>query len=267
MQLPSHPLCLPELVYVMTIATGNSCCGLHIASSFAACYAKLISPAAPRPRSQLGQHQSADQQQQSTGAGTSASGTGSLSNSSSAAATGLPTTSSCLDLLQQGRAAAAPKAASKPPQAPDSTVQQHEQLKRAGSAGGLAAIAAATAAAGGSVGHHPALSKLMSVSSSTSWSQRQAEVRAAALSGIKWMPDKPLALLYRLVELMKVGLGLLLAAVLQAYNCAGGMERGRDGKRQGREDRGRRDTDASREGGRAGVHNRGNARAGLAPAA
>lgn len=41
--------------------------------------------------------------------------------------------------------------------------------------------------------------------SNASWSAvKAAEARAAALSGIKAMPDKPLVLLYQLVELMKV---------------------------------------------------------------
>jgi hypothetical protein len=50
------------------------------------------------------------------------------------------------------------------------------------------------------------LSKLgsMNASGSLAWNVRQAEARAAALSGIRAMPERPLALLYQLVELMKV---------------------------------------------------------------
>jgi inositol hexakisphosphate/diphosphoinositol-pentakisphosphate kinase len=48
-------------------------------------------------------------------------------------------------------------------------------------------------------------SGLSKLSNSANWSAaRAAEARAAALSGIKAMPEKPLVLLFQLVELMKV---------------------------------------------------------------
>jgi len=67
-----------------------------------------------------------------------------------------------------------------------------------GSSGSLVATATANAA-GLSLGGFAKLTH------SSSWSAvRAAEARAAALSGIKAMPEKPLVLLYQLVELMKV---------------------------------------------------------------
>lgn len=122
----------------------------------------------------------------------------------------LPTTGSCMDLLQQGKSGSSAYAALRRGTRASGTgsgtgeQQQQQQgagaLKGSGGAGG-GLIAAATANA---AGLHVArgLSKL---THSGSWSAvRAAEARAAALSGIKAMPDQPLALLFQLVELMKV---------------------------------------------------------------
>jgi hypothetical protein len=56
----------------------------------------------------------------------------------------------------------------------------------------------------GGSGGLPMLAKYGSISS-LCWGQRAAaDARAAAVSGIQAMPDKPLHLLYQMVELMKV---------------------------------------------------------------
>lgn len=123
----------------------------------------------------------------------------------------LPTTSSCMDLLQQGKSGsgyAALRRGTRTSGTGSGTSEQQQQQQQlgagtpkgsGGAAGGLVAAATANAA-----GLHAAggLSKL---THSGSWSAvRAAEARAAALSGIKAMPDQPLALLFQLVELMKV---------------------------------------------------------------
>lgn len=114
----------------------------------------------------------------------------------------LPTTTSFLDFLQQGRGSGRRMRASG---TGSGTGEQLTQTgsnavtpRGGGSSGSLVATATANAA-GLSLGGFAKLTH------SSSWSAvRAAEARAAALSGIKAMPEKPLVLLYQLVELMKV---------------------------------------------------------------
>eukprot|EP00879_Flechtneria_rotunda_P009465 GHRR01009908.1.p1 GENE.GHRR01009908.1~~GHRR01009908.1.p1 ORF type:complete len:896 (+),score=398.55 GHRR01009908.1:452-3139(+) len=151
-----------------------------------------------------------------------------------AANSGFPTTTSCMEVLQQGssfsNAAAVLLAASggkvspipeetanTPNSANDTSTtagQQQDQPpqeaglpRNKGSTGALPAINSFNAAAAinhsSSVnGSAHSLSKLGSTN--LSWPVRQAEARAAAVAGIRNMPEKPLALLYQLVDLMKV---------------------------------------------------------------
>ncbi|WIA10711.1 hypothetical protein OEZ85_010886 [Tetradesmus obliquus] len=135
-----------------------------------------------------------------------------------AAAAGLPTTSSCLDLLTAGRIASAPNRPSKlqPAAATDSSgssspaPQQQQQQQQRSSLDGIAPAVLSSIASMSSSSQQQdssrSLSKLgsMNASGSVAWNVRQAEARAAALSGIRAMPERPLALLYQLVELMKV---------------------------------------------------------------
>lgn len=118
----------------------------------------------------------------------------------------LPTTTSCLDLLSQGRTASGMlrrghRASGTGSGSGDAQQQQQgSSTPRAGggSSGSLVAAATANAAQLNAAG-------LSNLTNSASWSAvRAAEARAAALSHIKAMPDKPLVLLYQLVELMKV---------------------------------------------------------------
>jgi hypothetical protein len=140
-----------------------------------------------------------------------------------AAAAGLPTTSSCLDLLTAGRTSSAPNRPSKlqptPPAAADSSTsssntapQQQQQQQQRSSLDGIApaVLSSISSFHSSSIQQQDSssrsLSKLgsMNASGSLAWNVRQAEARAAALSGIRAMPERPLALLYQLVELMKV---------------------------------------------------------------
>jgi hypothetical protein len=115
-----------------------------------------------------------------------------------------------LDLLQQGRPGSGPQArrgirASGTGSGSGEAQQQQQQhgavTPRGGGGSSGSLVAAATANAAG-LATAAGLSKL---THSASWSAaRAAEARAAALSGIKAMPEKPLVLLFQLVELMKV---------------------------------------------------------------
>uniref|UniRef100_A0A383W065 Inositol hexakisphosphate and diphosphoinositol-pentakisphosphate kinase n=1 Tax=Tetradesmus obliquus TaxID=3088 RepID=A0A383W065_TETOB len=132
-----------------------------------------------------------------------------------AAAAGLPTTSSCLDLLTAGRIASAPNRPSKlqPAAAADSSgssspapQQQQQRSSLDGIAPAVLSSIASMSSSSQQQDSSRSFSKLgsMNASGSVAWNVRQAEARAAALSGIRAMPERPLALLYQLVELMKV---------------------------------------------------------------
>jgi hypothetical protein len=145
-----------------------------------------------------------------------------------AAAAGLPTTSSCLDLLTAGRTSSAPNRPSKLQPAAaaaadssgsNSPAPQQQQQQRSSLDGLAPAVLSSISSLNSSSQQQDSsrsLSKLgsMNASGSLAWSVRQAEARAAALSGIRAMPERPLALLYQLVELMKVSCCCDVAVVL-----------------------------------------------------
>lgn len=114
-------------------------------------------------------------------------------------------TSSCMETLHHGRGGGssssrrARASGSGTGSASGELQQQGSGTPRASAASGSLVAAATANAAGHTSAGGPKLTH------SASWGAvRAAEARAAALSGIKAMPDKPLALLYTLVDLMKV---------------------------------------------------------------
>lgn len=157
-----------------------------------------------------------------------------LSSSTAATLYRLPTTTSCLDLLQQGQSATTTTSSKTDTGSPPQQQQQQPSLKHSLSHGSsslaaTAALNAANAATGStsSNSNSPPVSvdasKTSAVSSgavlsrlgsSSGWAHRAAEARAAAVSGIKSMPERPLALLYRLVDLMKVGKGGMIQCMV-----------------------------------------------------
>jgi hypothetical protein len=122
----------------------------------------------------------------------------------------LPITNSCLDLLQHGKLAAGGSGkrssrGSAPGGGSSATNDQQQQGAVTPRSGGAASLAAAAAANTAAAAANAAAAAAARLGHSASWGAlRAAEARAAALSGIKAMPDRPLALLQQLVELMKI---------------------------------------------------------------
>lgn len=167
-----------------------------------------------------------------------ASASSTSSSSTAATLARLPTTTSCLDLLHQGIAAAAASTGSSskadsspsPPQQPKDT-SSHGSSSLAATAAVNAAHAALAAAAAAAAATETKSSEINSGTGSSSgsllrtgssaagWAFRAAEARAAALSGIRTMPDRPLALLYQMVGLMKVIRLGYQSNICQAWLC------------------------------------------------
>lgn len=115
--------------------------------------------------------------------------------------------------MQQGRSGGGPQArrgtrASGTGSGSGEAQQQQQQQQQHGAVtprGGGGASGSLVAAATANAAGLASAAGLWKLTQSASWSAaRAAEARAAALSGIKAMPEKPLVLLFQLVELMKV---------------------------------------------------------------